>query len=129
LATKSHKASKLCVWNKNKTQSLKANQLTCQNMQQQQHSHSPMASGEQQKAALAALSKDCQMLWEENKDMQGRFVNDISELQRFQLAIQQLEHEQRHEQLGAARQSMWVKRGLINFYYNWEIIAIPFWVF
>ena len=65
---------------------------------------------EQQRAGLAQLSKDCQMLWEENKDMQGRFVNDLSELQRFQLAIQQLEHEQRHEQLGQARQSMYAKR-------------------
>ncbi|KAI1708376.1 STAT protein, DNA binding domain-containing protein [Ditylenchus destructor] len=38
--------------------------------------------------------------------MQGRFVNDLAELQRFQLAINQLEQEGRHDQLSQARQSM-----------------------
>jgi hypothetical protein len=42
------------------------------------------------KVGLAALTKETQTLWEENKDMQGRFVNDLAELQRFQLAINQL---------------------------------------
>uniref|UniRef100_A0A915DDR3 Signal transducer and activator of transcription n=1 Tax=Ditylenchus dipsaci TaxID=166011 RepID=A0A915DDR3_9BILA len=58
------------------------------------------------KVGLAALTKETQTLWEENKDMQGRFVNDLAELQRFQLAINQLENDQRHDQLTQARQSM-----------------------
>ena len=58
------------------------------------------------KIALVDLTKECQVLWEENKDMQGRFVNDLSELQRFQMAITHLETEQRHDQLPQARQSM-----------------------
>ncbi|KAK0399041.1 hypothetical protein QR680_002880 [Steinernema hermaphroditum] len=58
------------------------------------------------KMALADLSKECQGLWDENKDLQGRFVNDLAELQRIQLAISQLEQEQRHDQLSPARQSM-----------------------
>uniref|UniRef100_A0A1I8A4R3 Signal transducer and activator of transcription n=1 Tax=Steinernema glaseri TaxID=37863 RepID=A0A1I8A4R3_9BILA len=58
------------------------------------------------KMALADLTKECQGLWDENKDLQGRFVNDLAELQRIQLAISQLEQEQRHDQLAPARQSM-----------------------
>jgi SRSO17 transposase len=55
---------------------------------------------------LQALTKESQTLWEENKDMQGRFVNDLSELQRFQMAISQLEQTQRHDQMRHAQQSM-----------------------
>jgi signal transducer and activator of transcription 5B len=58
------------------------------------------------KMSLQSLTKECQGLWEENKDMQGRFVNDLSELQRFQLAISQLEQTQRLDQLRHAQQSM-----------------------
>lgn len=58
------------------------------------------------KMNLQALTKECQELWEMNKDMQGRFVNDLSELQRFQLAISQLEQTQRHDQMRSAQQSM-----------------------
>lgn len=59
--------------------------------------------------SLQALTKECQNLWESNKDMQGRFVNDLSELQRLQLAISQLEQTQRHDQLRHAQQSMHVR--------------------
>ena len=74
-------------------------------MQSSTSSISP-SNNEQQRIALSLVSKDCQLLWEENKDMQGRFVNDLSELQNFQSVIQRLEHEQRHDQLGQARQTM-----------------------
>lgn len=43
------------------------------------------------KAGLCELANECKLLWEENKDMQGRFVNDLTELQRTQIAIHQLE--------------------------------------
>ncbi|KAI6175617.1 Signal transducer and activator of transcription [Aphelenchoides bicaudatus] len=56
------------------------------------------------KMGLQSLTKECQTLWEENKDMQGRFVNDLSELQRFQMAISQLEQTQRHDQMRHAQQ-------------------------
>ncbi|KAI6206957.1 hypothetical protein M3Y94_00974400 [Aphelenchoides besseyi] len=58
------------------------------------------------KLSLQALTKECQHLWEENKDMQGRFINDLSELQRFQVAIGQLEQTQRHDQMRHAQHSM-----------------------
>uniref|UniRef100_A0A914W282 Signal transducer and activator of transcription n=1 Tax=Plectus sambesii TaxID=2011161 RepID=A0A914W282_9BILA len=64
------------------------------------------------KTALLALTKECQSLWDENKDMQGSFINDLAELQRFQTAIQQLETQQRNggtvnqSQLDQAKQSM-----------------------
>ncbi|KAL7073899.1 hypothetical protein ACQ4LE_006523 [Meloidogyne hapla] len=64
------------------------------------------SNNEQQRMALSLVAKDCQLLWEENKDMQGRFVNDISELQNFQAVIERLEHEQRHDQLGRAKQTL-----------------------
>uniref|UniRef100_A0A1I8BRX8 Signal transducer and activator of transcription n=1 Tax=Meloidogyne hapla TaxID=6305 RepID=A0A1I8BRX8_MELHA len=67
------------------------------------------SNNEQQRMALSLVAKDCQLLWEENKDMQGRFVNDISELQNFQAVIERLEHEQRHDQLGRAKQTLLVK--------------------
>lgn len=57
------------------------------------------------KIILLALSKECQNLWDENKDMQGRFVNDLAELQRVQMAIVQLENEQQPS-LNQARQTM-----------------------
>uniref|UniRef100_A0A914GW51 Signal transducer and activator of transcription n=1 Tax=Globodera rostochiensis TaxID=31243 RepID=A0A914GW51_GLORO len=63
-------------------------------------------STEQQRTVLMTLTKDCQTLWEQNKDMQGRFVNDLTELQRLQLAISQLEAEQRHDQLKQTRHQM-----------------------
>uniref|UniRef100_A0A915B8H5 Signal transducer and activator of transcription n=3 Tax=Parascaris univalens TaxID=6257 RepID=A0A915B8H5_PARUN len=56
--------------------------------------------------ALCELTKECHVLWEENKDMQGRFVNDLAELQRIQLAISQLEHDHRNDKLSQARTSM-----------------------
>lgn len=58
---------------------------------------------------LLTLSKQCQVLWEENKDMQGRFVNDLAELQRIQMAIVQIENEQRLDQLNQAQQTMYIK--------------------
>ena len=36
-------------------------------------------------------AKECEALWQENKDMQAQLVNDLEELQRFQSAITQLE--------------------------------------
>lgn len=47
------------------------------------------------KTALLDLTKECHTLWEENKDMQGRFVNDLAELHRMQLAVSQLERDRR----------------------------------
>lgn len=47
------------------------------------------------KTALLDLTKECHKLWEENKNMQGRFVNDLAELQRMQLAVSQLERDHR----------------------------------
>ncbi|CAD5219374.1 unnamed protein product [Bursaphelenchus okinawaensis] len=61
---------------------------------------------QEMKMSLHGLTKECQHIWEENKDMQGRFVNDLSELQRFQLAISQLEQSQRVDQLRHAQNSM-----------------------
>uniref|UniRef100_A0A7E4VN95 Signal transducer and activator of transcription n=1 Tax=Panagrellus redivivus TaxID=6233 RepID=A0A7E4VN95_PANRE len=58
------------------------------------------------KTGLLELTKECQRLWEENKDTQARFVNDLAELQRFQMAIGQLESEGRHDQLSHAQRSM-----------------------
>ena len=48
---------------------------------------------------LASLCKECQRLWEENKDLQGRFMNDLSELQRFNIAINQLIQNENESQL------------------------------
>uniref|UniRef100_A0A915LWM1 STAT transcription factor all-alpha domain-containing protein n=1 Tax=Meloidogyne javanica TaxID=6303 RepID=A0A915LWM1_MELJA len=67
---------------------------------------SPSTNEQQQRMALSLVAKDCQLLWEENKDMQGRFVNDINELQNFKSMADRLEHEQRHDQLGQARQTL-----------------------
>uniref|UniRef100_A0A915NBC8 Signal transducer and activator of transcription n=1 Tax=Meloidogyne javanica TaxID=6303 RepID=A0A915NBC8_MELJA len=67
---------------------------------------SPSTNEQQQRMALSLVAKDCQLLWEENKDMQGRFVNDINELQNFKSMADRLEHEQRHDQLGQARQAL-----------------------
>ncbi|MCP9265854.1 Signal transducer and activator of transcription 1 [Dirofilaria immitis] len=47
------------------------------------------------KTALLDLTKECHALWEENKDMQARFVNDLTELHRMQLALSQLERDNR----------------------------------
>ncbi|KAF1756022.1 hypothetical protein GCK72_012475 [Caenorhabditis remanei] len=63
-------------------------------------------STQELQAALTDTSKACHHLWEENKDLQGRFVNELGELQRLQVAIQQLEQNQRAEQAFAAKQSM-----------------------
>lgn len=43
------------------------------------------------KNALIEISEVCQALWEENKDLQGRFVNDLTELQHIHSTINQLE--------------------------------------
>ncbi|KAL3982794.1 Signal transducer and activator of transcription 1 [Acanthocheilonema viteae] len=58
------------------------------------------------KAALLDLTKECHTLWEENKDMQGRFVNDLTELHRMQLAVSQLERDHRDDKLSQARTSV-----------------------
>ncbi|VDK70481.1 unnamed protein product [Anisakis simplex] len=65
------------------------------------------------RSALCELTKECHVLWEENKDMQGRFVNDLAELQSIQLAITQFEHDHRFrnktfrsDRLAQARASM-----------------------
>lgn len=47
------------------------------------------------KTALLDLTKECHTLWEDNKDMQGRFVNDLTELHRMQLAVGHLERDHR----------------------------------
>lgn len=65
-----------------------------------------MLSYNEIKNNLLELSKECQLLWEENKDQQGRFVNDLAELQRIQMAIVQMEKEQRLDQLNQAQQTM-----------------------
>lgn len=56
--------------------------------------------------ALSDVSKQCHQLWEENKDLQGRFVNELGELQRIQLAISQLESENKLDQALMAKNSM-----------------------
>lgn len=43
------------------------------------------------KAALLEVTRECDTLWEENKDMQGRLVNDLAELHRMQVALNHLE--------------------------------------
>ncbi|VDK58785.1 unnamed protein product, partial [Cylicostephanus goldi] len=48
---------------------------------------------------LANATKETHNLWEENKDLQGRFVNDLNEISRIQQAIAQLEREHRQDQL------------------------------
>uniref|UniRef100_A0A158R3S0 Signal transducer and activator of transcription n=1 Tax=Syphacia muris TaxID=451379 RepID=A0A158R3S0_9BILA len=58
------------------------------------------------KAGLCELANECKLLWEENKDMQGRFVNDLTELQRTQIAIHQLEIGNKVEKLSQARMAM-----------------------
>uniref|UniRef100_A0A0N5A4G7 SH2 domain-containing protein n=1 Tax=Parastrongyloides trichosuri TaxID=131310 RepID=A0A0N5A4G7_PARTI len=58
------------------------------------------------RSQLVPITKECQMLWEENKDLQGRFVNDLAELQRYQCGISQLTNEGRRDQLETARQTM-----------------------
>uniref|UniRef100_A0A0K0E9H8 Signal transducer and activator of transcription n=1 Tax=Strongyloides stercoralis TaxID=6248 RepID=A0A0K0E9H8_STRER len=55
---------------------------------------------------LLPITNDCQILWEENKDLQERFVNDLGELQRYQYCISQLKNEGRTDQLEAAEQAM-----------------------
>ncbi|KAL3076275.1 hypothetical protein niasHS_013546 [Heterodera schachtii] len=64
------------------------------------------SSAEQQRTVLVRLTKECQTLWEDNKDTQGRFVNDVAELHRVQLAISQLEAEQQHDHLKHLQQQM-----------------------
>ncbi|CAJ0579541.1 unnamed protein product, partial [Mesorhabditis spiculigera] len=58
------------------------------------------------RTAISQAVKDAQQLWEENRDLQGRFVNDIGELQRIQMAIRQLENDPNNSQLAQARQSL-----------------------
>ncbi len=52
-----------------------------------------MANYDELKRALLELAKECQILWDENKDMQGRFVNDLAELRRLQIAIETLNNQ------------------------------------
>ncbi|VDM94910.1 unnamed protein product [Thelazia callipaeda] len=58
------------------------------------------------KTALLDVTKECHSLWEENKEMQARFVNDLTELHRIQLAVNQLENDHREDKLTQARASM-----------------------
>ncbi|EJW73927.1 hypothetical protein WUBG_15164 [Wuchereria bancrofti] len=58
------------------------------------------------KTTLLDLTKECHTLWEENKDMQGRFVNDLTELHRMQLAVSKLERDHRDDKLSQARISV-----------------------
>ncbi|VIO87448.1 Uncharacterized protein BM_BM6729 [Brugia malayi] len=58
------------------------------------------------KTALLDLTKECHTLWEENKDMQGRFVNDLTELHRMQFAVSKLEHDHQDDKLSQARISV-----------------------
>ncbi|CAL2038733.1 unnamed protein product [Caenorhabditis brenneri] len=56
---------------------------------------------------LTEISKTCHNLWEQNKDHQGRFVNELGELQRVQIMITQLENQGgRPDQVHAAKTSM-----------------------
>ncbi|PAV84840.1 hypothetical protein WR25_10088 isoform A [Diploscapter pachys] len=48
--------------------------------------------------ALVSITKETHALWEENKDLQGSFINDLGELQRIQVTICQLENNSRGEQ-------------------------------
>ncbi|VDL84042.1 unnamed protein product [Nippostrongylus brasiliensis] len=63
-------------------------------------------SVEELRTGLSNATKETHSLWEENKDLQGRFVNDLNEISRIQQAIAQLEREHRQDQLQQARQSM-----------------------
>lgn len=67
-----------------------------------------MLSFNEIKYNLSTLNKECQTLWEENKDLQARFANDLSEIQRIQMAIVQMENEQNLDQLNQAQQTMFV---------------------
>ncbi|CEF71220.1 SH2 domain and p53-like transcription factor, DNA-binding domain and EF-hand domain pair and STAT transcription factor, DNA-binding, subdomain and STAT transcription factor, all-alpha domain and STAT transcription factor, DNA-binding domain and STAT transcription factor, coiled coil domain-containing protein [Strongyloides ratti] len=58
------------------------------------------------RSQLLPITNDCQILWDENKDLQGRFVNDLAELQRYQYCIAQLTNEGRRDQLETAQQAM-----------------------
>uniref|UniRef100_A0A0N5CAF2 Signal transducer and activator of transcription n=1 Tax=Strongyloides papillosus TaxID=174720 RepID=A0A0N5CAF2_STREA len=58
------------------------------------------------RSQLLPITNDCQILWQENKDLQGRFVNDLAELQRYQCCISQLTNEGRRDQLETAQQAM-----------------------
>ncbi|CAB3410037.1 unnamed protein product [Caenorhabditis bovis] len=57
-------------------------------------------------AALGEGTKMIHQLWEENKDLQGRFVNDLAELQRAQTLIAQYESEGRSDQVRHARSQL-----------------------
>ncbi|KAM3725935.1 Signal transducer and activator of transcription [Dirofilaria immitis] len=70
------------------------------------------------KTALLDLTKECHALWEENKDMQARFVNDLTELHRMQLALSQLERDNRDDRLSQARTSMSVMQKRASQLYN-----------
>ncbi|PIO71219.1 STAT protein, DNA binding domain protein [Teladorsagia circumcincta] len=63
-------------------------------------------SVEELRTGLTNATKETHSLWEENKDLQGRFVNDLNEISRIQQAIAQLEREHRQDQLQHARHSM-----------------------
>lgn len=59
--------------------------------------------GEQRHAGLSFLLHNSYVF---NNFVLGRFVNDLAELQRFQLAITQIESSGPQDQLNQARQSM-----------------------
>ncbi|KAK5978090.1 hypothetical protein GCK32_021385 [Trichostrongylus colubriformis] len=60
-------------------------------------------SVEELRTGLTNATKETHTLWEENKDLQGRFVNDLNEISRIQQAIAQLEREHRQDQLQHVR--------------------------
>ncbi|CAN99759.1 Signal transducer and activator of transcription 1 [Caenorhabditis elegans] len=64
------------------------------------------SSSQELQTALTDVSKTCHHLWEENKDLQGRFVNELGELQRLQMVIAQLEQQQRLENVFTVKQQM-----------------------
>lgn len=64
------------------------------------------SSSQELQTALTDVSKTCHHLWEENKDLQGRFVNELGELQRLQIVIAQLEQQQRLENVFTVKQQM-----------------------
>ncbi|CAI4231884.1 unnamed protein product [Auanema sp. JU1783] len=58
------------------------------------------------RSGIAQATKETHQLWEENKDLQGRFVNDLGEIQRLQALVHQFQNERRADQLENARASL-----------------------
>ncbi|ULT93174.1 hypothetical protein L5515_010141 [Caenorhabditis briggsae] len=64
------------------------------------------SSSQELQTALTDISKTCHHMWEDSKDLQGRFVNDLAELQRLQCTITNFERAQHPEQAFQAKQAM-----------------------